>query len=74
MDGNAAMQVNLLVKPEDTWLGRSCIFFLDLMVVADFYRFLACQETISSKFKGGLLECNFDKELLKMFQEVSKRL
>jgi len=44
------------------------------MVVADFYRFLACQETISSKFKGGLLECNFDKELLKMFQEVSKRL
>ena len=27
------------------------------------------QETISSKFKGGLLECNFDKELLKMFQE-----
>ena len=67
MDGNVAMQVNLLVKPEDTWLGRSC-------VVADFYRFLACQETISSKFKGGLLECNFDKELLKMFQEVSKRL
>ena len=28
MDGNVAMQVNLLVKPEDTWLGRSCIFFL----------------------------------------------
>lgn len=23
-----------------------------------------------SKFKGGLLECNFEKELLKMFQEV----
>ena len=28
------------------------------------------KETVSSKFKGGLLECNFDKELLKMFQEV----
>lgn len=64
MDGNAA-QVNLLVKPEDTWLGRSCLWQM-------FIDFLACQETISSKFKGGLLECNFDKELLKMFQEVSK--
>ncbi|CAK9054035.1 Dynein axonemal heavy chain 2 (Axonemal beta dynein heavy chain 2) (Ciliary dynein heavy chain 2) [Durusdinium trenchii] len=41
------LQVNLLVKPE---------------------------ETVSSKFKGGLLECNFDKELLKMFQEVCKKL
>jgi len=36
------LQVNLLVKPEES----------------------------TSKFKVSLLECNFDKELLKMFQEV----